>query len=162
MGASTTIAHAVLTIAALAIAASFAFAIILKTGSLTSSISQLIFSQSNELRTDITIIDVYYSSTNSSFIIYVKNTGSLDISSTSLQQTDVYLGTYGGELKLYTYSATGGGGKWNYTETDASTTGWSSGETIVIRVYNTTSVSTPYQVKIILPNGEGEEYVSGG
>ena len=162
MGSSTTIAHALLTIAAITVASAFAFAMILKTGSLTSTISQLVFSQTNELRTDLTIVEVQYDPGLGAFVVYVKNTGLSDIPSSQLELTDVYLGTYGESLSLYLYKATGGTGYWNYTKTLSTTPSWVAGETIIMYVYNSTQVNPPYHVRVVLPGGEGAETVDGG
>lgn len=162
MGSSTTIAHALLTIAAITVASAFAFAMILKTGSLTSSISQLVFSQSNELRTDLTIVEVQYDPSLGAFVVYVKNTGLNDIPLSQLELTDVYLGTYGGSLSLYLYNPAGGAGYWNYTKTVTSASSWVAGETLIVKVYNNTRVDPPYHVRVVLPGGEGAETVDGG
>ncbi len=162
MGASTTIAHALLTIAAITIAAAFAFTMIAKTSSLTSSISQFIFSQSQNLRTSISIIEVHYDSSLACFVVYVKNTGEVDYPVTILNNTDVYLGTYGSSLTLYIYNASGGAGYWNYTQKGVIDNTWSAGETIEIHVYNQTSVEAPYHVRVVLPNGVRSELVEGG
>ncbi len=162
MGASTTIAHALLTIAAIAVAATFAFTMIAKTTTLNSGISQMLFSQSQNLRMDITIIDFYYDTTNNYFTIYAKNTGYIDINLSLLNDTDIYLGEYGSELDLYTYNQTGGAGHWNYTQTDNDSSVWSTGETLVIHLFNQTSIDTPYYLKMVLPNGESDEMVKTG
>ena len=162
MGASTTITHALLTIAAITLAAIFAFTIISKTTSLTSSISQFIFSESQNLKTSITIIEVHYDSSLSCFVIYVKNTGSYSMPLSILNETDVYLGTYGSALNLYTYNPLGGAGHWNYTQYGVNNSSWDVGETLALYLYNSTNVSPPYHVKIVLPSGIGGEIVEGG
>jgi len=161
LGESTTITHALLTIAAVTIASIFAFVMLTKISALNSSISQMIYSNVNSMESSITIIDFYYSPLNQSFVVFVKNTGSMDISPTFANMTDVYLGTYGQGLTLFTYSTSQSPGHWSYakTQTDSS---WKAGETIVIYIYNTTSVSPPYQVKIVMPSGLGAEMVRGG
>jgi flagellar protein FlaG len=160
LGASTTITHAILTIAAVVLAASFAFTIILKTTSLTSSISQLIFSEENSFETKIAITYVTYSPSKECFQIYVKNIGYNDISPDAIKLMDVYLGSYYGPLQLYPYNSSASPGYWNYTKTDSTTPSWGTGETIVLNLYNNTLVSPPYHVKVVLPSGVGDEYVS--
>ncbi len=162
MGASTTIAHALLTIAAITLAAAFAFTMIAKTSSLTSSISQFIFSQSQNLRTSITLIEVHYDDSLSCFVIYVKNTGEVDYPLSVLNNTDIYIGTYGSSLSLYTYDLSGSTGHWNYTQKGEENSAWDAGETIEIHLYNSTSIEPPYYVRITLPNGIGSELVEGG
>lgn len=161
MGESTTITHALLTIAAITIASIFAFVMLTKISTLNSSISQMIYSNVNGMESSITIIDFYYDSQNQSFVVFVKNTGSMDISPTFASMTDVYLGTYGQGTSLYTYSSSPSPGHWSYTKTQP-TASWKAGETIVILVYNTTAVIPPYQIKIVMPNGIGAEMAKGG
>lgn len=161
MGFSTTITHAILIVAALTAASILSTAVILKFNFLTSTLSQVVRSQANSLLTDITIIDVFYNSSGNYFIIYAKNTGKLEISQNSLSKADVYLGSYGEPLALYTYNASGGLGHWNYTKTDSSSTNWLLGETIIIRVFNDTVIQAPYHVKVYIPDATVEEFVGG-
>ncbi|MCI4396939.1 MAG: hypothetical protein JHC28_05210 [Thermoprotei archaeon] len=161
MGESTTITHALLTIAAVTIATIFAFTMLSKISALNNSISQMIYSNVNNMESSITIIDFYYDSQNQSFIIYVKNTGSMDISPTFANMTDVYLGTYGQGSTLYTYSSDPSPGHWTYYKTQQGDA-WKTGETIIIALFNSTSISPPYQLKIIMPSGLGGEFVRGG
>jgi len=161
LGFSTTITHAILVVAALTAASILSTAIIIKFNFITSTISQVVQSQANSLLTDITIIDVFYNSTGGYFIIYAKNTGNLEIARDSISKTDVYLGRYGDALDLYIYNASGGPGYWNYSKADPSSTSWLVGETITIKVYNRTTVQSPYHVKICLPSAVVEEFVGG-
>ncbi|MGC8910448.1 MAG: flagellin, partial [Fervidicoccaceae archaeon] len=62
MGESTTITHAILTIAAVTIASIFAFVMLTKISALNSSVSQMIYSNVNSMESSVTIIDFYYSS----------------------------------------------------------------------------------------------------
>ncbi len=162
MGASTTITHAILMIAAVIIASIFAFTVILKTSTLTSSISQIIFSEQSAFKTQLTITDIEYSSSKGCFEIYVKNTGYSDITEDLIEKMDVYLGGEGDGLDLYVYSSTPTLGQWNYTETLYNDNSWNVGETIIIHAYNSTEIKPPYHVKIVLPNGVGTEYTGGG
>ncbi|PNV78654.1 MAG: hypothetical protein C0179_08570 [Fervidicoccus sp.] len=161
MGESTTITHAILTIAAVTIASIFAFVMLTKISALNSSVSQMIYSNVNSMESSVTIIDFYYSSQNQSFIVFVKNTGSMDISPSFSSMTDVYLGTYGQGSVLYTYASSPSLGHWSYTKTQPDPS-WKAGETIIIYIYNTTTVLPPYQVKVVMPNGVGAEMVRGG
>ncbi|MEM3970957.1 MAG: hypothetical protein QW736_07030, partial [Fervidicoccaceae archaeon] len=160
MGESTTITHALLTIAAITIASIFAFVMLTKISALNSSISQIIYSNVNNMENSITIIDFYYNSSNQSFVVYVKNTGNADISPGFASMTDIYLGTYGFGPILYTYSSTPSPGHWTYIKLQPDIS-WKSGETIIMLIFNTTSISPPYSLKIVLPGGVGGEMVKG-
>ncbi|AFH42914.1 flagellar protein FlaG [Fervidicoccus fontis] len=162
MGESTTITHALLTIAAITIASIFAFVMISKISAINSSITQMISSNVNNMESSITIIDFFYNSSGGSFVIYVKNVGTSDISLSALQNTDVYIGTYNSPLTLYTYLSSAYPGHWNYTLAIGGSNSWSAGSTIIIYLYNQTSISPPYYVKIVLPIGIGSELVEGG
>lgn len=162
MGESTTIAHALLTIAAITIASVFAFVMLTKISSLNSSIGQFIYSNVNTVQSDLSIIDFFYNSSGNCFVIYVKNVGSTSISLSNLNLTDVYLGTYNSASLLFTYDPAGSPGHWNYTTAFSSNLTWPPGGTIIVFLYNQTAVQPPYYLKMVLPSGVGAEMVKPG
>ena len=156
MGESTTITHALLTIVAISIAASFALIVISRASLLSSTISQMVYSKSQEMRIQITVTYMYNNS-STEYIVFAKNTGTSSLTGFSL--IDVYFGTFGEELKLYTYNQSGGAGHWNVTEYGSTQGVWEKGETIEIHIYTSQPVDPPYYVKIVLPFGSGAEEV---
>lgn len=160
MGFSTTVTHAILIVAAVTAASILTSTVLFKLGAVSSAISQSVGSQVEKMLTDVTILGVFYNSTGGYFVVYAKNTGKVAISQLDLASADVYLGTYGSALELYTYNSTAGAGYWNYSKTKPSPS-WEVGETIVVAVYNRTSVEPPYHVRLCLPNSAVGEYVGG-
>ncbi len=156
MGESTTITHALLTIVAISIAASFALVVMSRTSLLSSTISQMVYSKSQEMRIQITVTYMYNNS-STEYIVFAKNIGSSSL--TGFDLVDIYFGTFGGELKLYTYNQSGGAGHWNATEYGSTPGVWEKGETIEIHIYTSQPVDPPYHVKIVLPFGTGAEEV---
>lgn len=90
------------------------------------------------------------------FVVFVKNVGRKIISLNELSRTDVF---FGRECEIrYTLQE----GSWSYEETVIDGL-WSIGETLIIRIYNGTSVGNPpYCVKIVLPNGVTAEATLAG
>jgi len=160
MGESTTIVHALLTIAALLLAAIFAVTVLGRLGFLQSTLSDLIRSKTEIIQTNVKIVSGFYNESEDAYVIYVKNIGNRPITQQMLNNTDIYLGTYGAEVKLYRY---GDGSVGTWTATDLNGDGiWSSGETLIIKVYTGSEVQSPVYVKIVLPTGFIDEEIIVG
>jgi archaellin len=153
---------AIIVIAGVILAAMVSVALLSQMSLLDSSMRLAMKSAQNKLETSISIVLVSLntSPTGKYFVVFVKNTGSRAISSSELAETDVYLSD-SQHTALTTYNNNGGSGRWNFTE--AAPNGvWDVGETITIKVYNSTSFSIPTTVVIALPNGVRAEYTYTG
>ena len=149
---SAVVSTAILVIAGVLMASIFAVAIISQAGAIDSAFK---LASQNALDKMKTSIDIIYLTVNGSyFVAYVKNVGQKSISASELNMTDVYLGN-DTTLKLYVYGRTGTD-IWNYTETVDDGV-WEPGETIVMRIYNSTALEGPYYIKVVLPNGVSDE-----
>ncbi len=160
MGESTTVAHALLTIVAITLATTFGVAMLGRLGYIQSAIADFFKIKTNMLRTNIRIITGFYNETEGMYVIYVKNVGAVNIPLSELNKTDVYLGPYGGEIKLYYY---GNGTLGTWTASDVNKDGsWESGETLIIKVNTGARISESVYVKIVLPSGASDEAVIPG
>ncbi len=157
MGESTVLAHAILTIVAMSLAATFATALIFRTYDVNNVFSELISVKTVNIRTEIVVsyIDESVVNTTSTsyykYSIFMKNVGRENI--IGLENADLYLGTFRGELRLYTYNSTGGIGYWNYTEYGDNDGVWEPGETIVVYAYSDYKIESPIEVRFALPSG---------
>lgn len=160
MGFSLTITEAIMVIASVVLASSFAAYAIYAGTSLQSNIMQNLddAKQSMDTRLDI-IYAVVNQTANPSplFTIYVKNTGSLPISDFNL--ISVYVGAYG-QAMVYSYNSTTTTGSW-FNMTDTNGNGIVEvGETATIQVYNTTNVSgSLYEAKVVPYRGIPSSYM---
>jgi len=87
------------------------------------------------------------------FVVFAKNTGSRPIAIGEVEASDLYFGRSCETL----YRLGSDPGSWSYEEVEVDGV-WRVGETLIIRVYNSTSIgSPPYCVKLVLPNGVSSE-----
>lgn len=153
MGFSVTISHAILLIASIIIASSFAIAVIAKTSVFSSIFSQNINQYTLNSQIDFTIIYSYFDNGLGAFVIFVKNTGLIDISDAYLSKADVYL-ISNGKAQLLSYGPSPG--QWTYRDTNG-VGGWQVGETIVLTARNETPTDLRVIVKLALPNGYSKD-----
>ncbi|MCI4436981.1 MAG: hypothetical protein JHC33_09265 [Ignisphaera sp.] len=160
--ASESISIAIIVIASIILAAMVSVALFAQWGVLDSSMRLMLRNAQERLETGASIAQVALntSGTTKYFVIYAKNTGSRALSLNEIELIDVYLKD-SNKVILATYSSNGGANKWNFTETVPDNV-WSVGETIIIKVYNATSLSTPVTVTLVLPNGVSAEYTYTG
>ncbi|RLG75872.1 MAG: hypothetical protein DRO12_05000 [Thermoprotei archaeon] len=150
--ASASISTAIITVAGVIMASMLAIALLSQIGAVDSALRIASENVIEKMRTSIDIVQVAQNGTY--FVVYIKNVGSRDISHGELEKTDIY---FGPECdRLYVYN-TSGLWIWNYSETDVDGV-WSSGETLIVRIYNGTNLGDPpYCIRIVLPNGVSDE-----
>ncbi len=160
MGESTTIVHAILTIAGVLLASVFAVYVMGRLGYLNSVMTNIINLRTEELRIYIKILTGFYNSTEGVYVIYVKNLGDKPMPLEVLNSTDVFLGTYGEPLKLFTY---GNGSVGTFTVNELDNDGiWNSGETLIFKINTGGELESPVHIKIVLPTGSTAEEVLPG
>jgi flagellar protein FlaG len=160
MGFSLTITEAIMVIASVVLASSFAAYAIYAGTSLQSNIMQNLDDAKKSMDTRLDIIYAVVNQTaNPSplFTIYVKNTGSLPISDFNL--ISVYVGAYG-QAMVYSYnSTTTTGSRFNMTDTNGNGI-VEIGEAAIIQVYNATNASgSLYEAKVIPYRGIPSSYM---
>lgn len=153
---SESINTAILIIAGIIVAAMVSAALITQVGVLDSAIRVSVRGAQSRIETSISIVHVALNTSSSGryFVVYVKNVGGRAISVNDLEKSDVYLSD-SVNSRMFVYG--GGEGYWDYLQTLQDNI-WSAGETIVLRVYNSTAFIPPTTVKFVLPNGISAEY----
>jgi len=153
LGETTVIAHALLTIVAVSLAATFSVVVLLRVYDLSSTLSEVLSLKTDSLRVQLIVAYIEERAAGNvyEYNIYIKNVGSASVS--SIERSDIYLGTYRGSLTLFQYNAQGGPGYWNYTEKGDGDGIWEKDETFIIHVYSSTQISSPIEFRMILPVG---------
>ena len=153
---SESVNTAILVIAGVIVATMISAALITQVGVLDSAIRVSVRGAQSRIETSISIVYVALNTSSSGryFVIYVKNVGSRAISINDLEKSDVYLSD---SAKSNMFVHGNGVGYWNYTQTIQDNI-WGAGETVVLRVYNSTAFIPPTTVKFVLPNGISTEY----
>ena len=150
MGFSTPINEVIILIASVVLASSCSAYAIYAGTSLQGNIMQSIdiFKRNIYIRVEIGYATINETDNPASFVIYVKNVGSLPI--TDISSIDVYVGEYG-KAQHYTYSADAalGSGKFKLLDSDGDGV-WEPYETATIIAYPKNNVTASvYEVKIV-------------
>ena len=153
MGETTVIAHALLTIVAVSLAATFSVVVLLRVYDISSTLSEVLSLKTDALRIQLVVayMEERVAGNIYEYNVYIKNVGSASLA--SIESSDVYLGTYRGKLSLFRYNASGGDGYWNYTEVGDGDGVWEKDETFIIHVYSATRIDSPVEFRMILPVG---------
>jgi len=162
MGSSTVIAHGLLTIVGVLLASIFGVYIISRVGYVNNSLSMMINSKIQELQIDVKIVAGYYNSTESKYVVYVKNVGMTSIPLNQLYgKTEIYVISYDGNTYFFKVDSTTAS---NVAEVkDLNNDGeWSVGETLVFKLSFTSRPSEPLRVKLVLPSGAYTEEMLPG
>ncbi|MEM1541811.1 MAG: hypothetical protein QW101_06545 [Ignisphaera sp.] len=161
---SETISVSIIVVAGIIIASAIATTLLVQMNTIDSVVKLSLRNTRERLETSIKIVSVALNvSRNDSgryFILYMKNIGNRDISLNNVNLIDIYIDD-GSTQRLYRYNRTCDIGCWNYTEVIVDGI-WSKGETLIIKLYNGTQYKVPLNVKVVLPNSIGDEYVYSG
>jgi len=139
-------------IAAIVAASIFASSFVVKLAEFKDSFNSVMRSYSDKVKTNIMIIYATYLNSTGSFVVYARNIGETSV---FIKSISVYFGNTT-ELDLYTYDYDGvpAPGEWDYSTVNSPDNGlWEPGETLVFYIYNVTTLTPPYVVKLVLPNG---------
>ena len=157
MGFTSVVVEGILLIAAVVAASVFAAAFLTKMGEVREAFLYSMKASVAKVKTKIVITYATYDDTQGLFLVYAKNVGQYDV--LPIDKIDVYFGSLG-KAGLYSYDYDGvlSPGEWNYVELSGKRANvWEVGETVEIKIYNSTVVNPPYYVKIVLPYGESAE-----
>ncbi|BAA80906.1 hypothetical protein APE_1901 [Aeropyrum pernix K1] len=157
MGESTVIAHALLTIVAVTMASIFAGIAIFSSYEIGNSLQSIYKSISDKMRTEVTLVYIVYDEANNLYRVYLKNTGLTPM--TNIENMEVFLGPYGGELDYYTYNTTGGQGTWSYVEYGTQDGVWEVGELIELVLNPPSAYSNPVKLILVTPTGAKMSFV---
>ena len=157
MGFTSVVVEGILLISAVVAASVFAAAFLTKMGEVKDAFVYSTKANIARVKTKITVVYATYNDSEGFFVVYAKNVGQYEVS--PISKIDVYFGSLG-KAVLYSYDFDGifSPGEWTYIEfTGKKVDIWEIGETIEIKVYNSTTIDPPYYVKIVLPYGESVE-----
>jgi len=150
MGFSSVIVEGIILVAAIIAASVFAATFMGKVFEVKDVFTQLAKKNVERLKAKAVIVYATYDKDLGCFLIFAKNVGKIPIK--PINEINVYFGTLG-EARPYTYSDTPTSGQWSFIEYGVENNIWELGETLELRVFNSTSVKTPYYIKIVLPQG---------
>lgn len=160
--ASEAVSTAILIIAGVIVATAIVSAIYSQASLMSSAVRIASRISEDRIRTEIRIVHVAVnSSVDSSYLlIFIKNIGSKGIAQEEVIRSDIYIGSETCS-SMYLYSPEPIQNRWSFTIADSNGDGvWSPGETLVVRVVNSTAIKPPICTKIVLPNGVGHEVLS--
>ncbi|MEM0473874.1 MAG: hypothetical protein QXS11_01110 [Zestosphaera sp.] len=162
MGSSAVIVHGLLTIVGVILATVFGAFIVTRINYVNNALSSILNSKLQELQVDVKIITGFYNSSESTYVIYVKNVGTLNIPLSQLYgRTELYLSTYDGQNYFFVLSSESETSKSLILELERDGI-WSSGETIIIKLSFQNKPSEPVKVKLVLPSGAYTEGIVPG
>ncbi|MEM0024948.1 MAG: hypothetical protein QW036_02180 [Zestosphaera sp.] len=162
MGSSAVIVHGLLTIVGVILATVFGAFIVTRINYVNNALSSILNSKLQELQVDVKIITGFYNSSESMYVIYVKNVGTLNIPLSQLYgRTELYLSTYDGQNYFFVLSSESETSKSLILELERDGI-WSSGETIIIKLSFQNKPSEPVKVKLVLPSGAYTEGIVPG
>ncbi len=152
MASASVVVEAILMIAAIITASIFASSFFTKLLELKDAMNSMVSQYRNRLKTELMIIYATYLKDRGYFAIYAMNIGKSTI---YIERISIYFGNSTlMNLYMYDYDAVLEPGEWFYEEvSDHRDRLWEPGETIVIYLLNQTTITPPYIVKLVLPNG---------
>jgi len=150
MGFSGVVVEGIILVAAVIAASVFATTFLGKVFEVKDIFVQLTKKNIERLKAKVVVVYATYDKDLGCFLVFAKNVGKVPIK--PIDKIDVYFGTLG-EAKPYTYSQTPTLGQWSFVEHGSENNIWELGETLELRIFNQTTIETPYYVKIILPQG---------
>ncbi len=151
-GIAGPLSEALLIVVGIILALLLASTVFSKLSLFQSKIDVLSSELSRSMSEKFSYIYATFNETDSSFIVYLKNTGDYPIY--ALEKFTVIFGSVGSALFYpYNSSATTGSGAWKYEELGNNNDVWDPGETIKIIIYNSTSIDPPFFFKITSANG---------
>lgn len=156
MGFSSVIVEGIILIAAVIAASVFAATFINKVFEVKDGLARLAKRNIETLKAKVVVAHAVYDSSLKCFLVFAKNVGEVPIK--PISEVSIYFGTLG-KATLYTYNSTPSSMQWTYVEHGERNGVWELGETLEFRIYNQSSIDTPYYIKIVLPQGEYSEEV---
>jgi flagellar protein FlaG len=160
MGVSTTLTHAILTIAAVIMASLFVIGIIGQLNTVMNTINIAIKTRSDTYRTSISIIYAYYDDTNNKIYIYIKNTGEIPYSGLN-KSIDIFIVDANNVVDYYNLHSELLVGNATLTEYDAQDNILKPRETAEIILSAKKIYAKPLEIKLTFSNGYTASYVTG-
>ncbi len=150
-GASAVIVEALLLLTGISLAVLLSSAVMSRVSAFqnrfTSAFSEVVQSMSERLA----YVYSTYNEVEGAFAVYVKNVGSYSVY--GVEMSTVFFGTVGSSYYFPYCSAGVFTGCWRFIEFNNANGIVEPAETVVIYIYNSTSVAPPYYFKLITPKG---------
>jgi len=156
MGFATVAAEAILLVAVIVCASIFASTITAKMIEMKQSVDVKTKDVVETAKTEVVIAYITYDDSEGCFKVYIKNVGKVPVY--DVRKFTIVFGEYG-KATLHEYSSPAIPGTWNYTEYDTANNILDVQEIISINIFNSTTLTNPCYVKIVLPNGMSVEEV---
>jgi flagellar protein FlaG len=147
MGESTTITHAVLTIAAILMASLFVTVVIGQLNSTLNSISITMKTRSDLYRLSVAIVHASLDKQTNTIYVYAKNTG--DVAYSDLGNVDFIVTDYNGR----TFYLSTRLGNVTVKEYGSQPGVFEKGETVLFELALSGTYTSPLEVKLVLSNG---------
>ncbi len=160
MGVSTTITHAILTIAAVIMASLFVVGVISQLNTVMNTINIAIKTRADTYRTSISIIYAYYDDSQNKIYIYIKNTGELSYSDLN-KSIDIFIVDANNTVDYYNLYSELRAGNANLTEYDKQDNILKPRETAEIVLLAKKTYAKPIEIRITFSNGYTTSYVTG-
>ncbi len=159
MGVSTTITHAILTIAAVIMASLFVVGVISQLNTVMNTINIAIKTRSDTYRTSISIIYAYYDDSQNKIYIYIKNTGEIPYSDLN-KSMDIFIVDANNTVDYYNLYSELQAGNANLTEYDKQDNILKPRETAEIVLLARKTYAKPIEIRITFSNGYTASYVT--
>ncbi len=151
-GIAGPLSEALLVIVGVVLALLLASTVFSKISLFQSKIDVLSSELSRAMSEKFSYVYATFNETDSSFIIYLKNTGAYPIY--GIEEFTVVFGSVGSALYYpYSASATTNSSSWKYIELGNRNNVWDPGETLEIIIYNSTTLDPPFFFKLTTANG---------
>ncbi|MEM0005392.1 MAG: hypothetical protein QXV81_03070 [Ignisphaera sp.] len=160
--ASEAVSTAILIVAGVIVATAIVSAIYSQASLMSSAVRIASRISEDRIRTEVRIVHVAVNSSvdGGYLLIFIKNIGSRGIAQEEISKSDIYIGSETCS-SMYLYSPEPTQNRWSFTIVDSNGDNvWSPGETLIVRVFNSTAIKPPICTRIVLPNGVGHESLS--
>ena len=149
------VSHAIFVIVTVILVSAVSAAVIVKTYQIMSAYAVKSQEEAQAIQTQLTVVYAYYNSTDSSYYVYVRNSGYEAITTSELPYVEVFLGPANGTMNLYLYSQGGGAGTWGLAEVYGGQGGeLAPGSMAVLVVRTGAYMGNTVHVVISLPDGQ--------
>ncbi len=152
LGVAGPLSEALLIVVGIVLALLLASTIFSKISVFQSKVDVLSSQLSRAMSEKFSYVYATYNESDSSFVIYLKNTGDYPIY--AIDEFTVVFGSVGSALFYpYNASASTNSSSWKYVELGNKNNIWDPGETLEIIIYNSTTINPPYFFKVTTANG---------
>jgi flagellar protein FlaG len=149
------VSHTIFILVTVILASAVSATVIFKTYQIMSAYSQRSSAEARSLETQLTPVYAYYNASDSSYYVFIRNSGYVTLTQAELSYVEVFLGPANGTLNMYIYSQSGGRGTWGLVTIYGSQGGQlSPGAMAEIVVRTGANFGNTVHIIISLPDGQ--------